>query len=127
MREKTFHFAIELRRKSFVVRHHQRRLSDILNNVRNRKSFSASCYAEQCLISVAAKNPFAKLLNCLRLVAGWGEVCGEVEHCRKSKVVSRESPLNVRHTDNKSRFAISLCSTHSSNNQSLLPVLDSRC
>src|SRR3989338_1788102 len=61
-------FVTKLGSKSFIMSDYERWFLNILDNVCDRKSFTASGYAKQCLIPTALLYPLCKFLYCLGLV-----------------------------------------------------------
>jgi hypothetical protein len=65
------------------VRNHERGTIYIFDDIRDRKSFSRTRDAEQCLVLRAGQNAGGQFLNRLRLVAG-GRIFGnELKHAAK--------------------------------------------
>ena len=52
---------------------HQRRLTDLRDDVGHRKGLPRTCDAKQCLVPISRTDGFHQFLDCLRLIT-----CGRV-------------------------------------------------
>src|SRR5258706_10496818 len=79
IREEFLELSVQLRGKSLVVRHDQRRLLQFLNDRSNRESLASACSPEQNLMFHASADAFHKSVNGFGLIAHGNERCLESE------------------------------------------------
>ena len=68
--EKLLHFRVQLSRKDFIGRHNQGRTFALFDDFGHSIGFAAAGHSQQDLVLDTVVNSFAKLLDCLGLVAG---------------------------------------------------------
>ena len=70
LRKELLELAVELRGQRLVVRDNQRRLLELLDDIRHRVGLSGACHAEQGLHLVAFPEAFHQFPDRLRLISG---------------------------------------------------------
>ena len=86
---------VQLRRQRLIVRQHQRRLADLLDDIRSGECLSGARSAHERLKPLALAEPIDELLNGFRLIAGRLVIADELKFRSHGRVPGAKEVLGV--------------------------------